>query len=119
MDARRPRRLERMRNYPNRQPSGDAIRHGAERPAVLDALSAPVFRFGLRDLARGRDSLEFGLYQVAQGSVFLFGQRLKPCFQFGVDQDVQVHFCHVATPYIPCYDCSMITQKAYKFRIEP
>jgi hypothetical protein len=35
MDARRPRRLERMRRDSIRQPTGDANRPGAERPAVL------------------------------------------------------------------------------------
>ena len=54
----------------------DAIRHGAERPAALDTLSAPVFRFGLRALARGRNPLEFGFYKIAQGSVLFAGDSL-------------------------------------------
>lgn len=80
----------------NRQPTGDAIPPRAARPAVMNVLSAPVFRLGLRALARGRDSLEFGFNEVAQGSVLLIGNRLEPCFQVGIDQDIQVSLGHVA-----------------------
>lgn len=44
----------------NSQPQGDAILPGASRPAVLDMLSAPVFRGGSRSLFRGYQALEFG-----------------------------------------------------------
>ena len=59
------------------RPPADAIRHGAERPAALDALSAPVFRLGLRVVSRGcHQPLQLGFHQIAQGSVLFAGQLL-------------------------------------------
>jgi len=59
-------------------------------------LSAPVFPFGSSSLFRGHHALEFGFNEVAQGSVLLIGNRLEPCFQVGIDQDIQVSLGHVA-----------------------
>ena len=95
MDARRPRRLERMRRDSIRQPTGDANRPGAERPAVLKRLSAPVLRFGFRRIV---EQQEFD--QIGQGSVFFLGETNHRFPQFGSDADIQSDFGHCETPCV-------------------
>ena len=52
------------------------IRPEHARLAALESSSAPVFRLGSCALARGRNPLEFGFYQIAEGSVLFAGDSL-------------------------------------------
>ena len=68
---------------------------GAARPAVMNVLSAPVFRLGLRALARGcHQPLQLGFHQIAQGSVLFAGQRLQLFSKVAVDAHVERHSFH-------------------------